>query len=60
MRFWKIKRQVRIWLGLTCPTCHADLRRVAKCWFDGCPLPHAVAAARRSDNAVSTTGEPNG
>jgi hypothetical protein len=52
MRFWQIKRKVRIWLGLTCSICHADTRRVAKCWFDGCKLTHAVEAARRSDAAV--------
>jgi hypothetical protein len=49
MKLWQIKRKIRIWLGLTCPNCHADTRRVAKCWFDGCPLPHAVAAGRASD-----------
>ena len=50
MTLWQIKRKIRIWLGLTCPVCHADMRRVAKCWFDRCPLPRAVAAARSDDH----------
>lgn len=31
MSYWKIMRRLRIWLGIQCPTCHADLRLVATC-----------------------------
>jgi hypothetical protein len=38
MSYWRIMRAIRIWLGIQCPTCHADLRIVATCGFSDCPL----------------------